>query len=61
MFLAKPHVHRYAYDWRTRTPLIQRATQQWFADVGDIKEAAVASLANVKVRAQVVLNSSVLP
>lgn len=25
--------HRYPYDWRARTPVIIRATEQWFADV----------------------------
>eukprot|EP00730_Choanoeca_flexa_P002912 TRINITY_DN11226_c0_g1_i2.p1 TRINITY_DN11226_c0_g1~~TRINITY_DN11226_c0_g1_i2.p1 ORF type:complete len:974 (+),score=220.25 TRINITY_DN11226_c0_g1_i2:57-2978(+) len=44
-----PHHHRYAYDWRTRTPLIQRATQQWFADVSELKTAAAKAVDTVKI------------
>jgi isoleucyl-tRNA synthetase len=40
--------HKYPYDWRTKLPVIVRATEQWFADVGSIKELALASLANVE-------------
>ncbi len=40
--------HKYPYDWRTKLPVIVRATEQWFADVGSIKDAALASLANVE-------------
>jgi isoleucyl-tRNA synthetase len=40
--------HKYPYDWRTKLPVIVRATEQWFADVGSIKEAALASLADVE-------------
>ncbi|KAI9715267.1 MAG: hypothetical protein M1812_006078 [Candelaria pacifica] len=41
------YIHKYPYDWRTKQPVIIRATEQWFADVGSIKHAAVASLDNV--------------
>ncbi|KAL1898557.1 isoleucine-tRNA ligase [Sporothrix stenoceras] len=40
--------HKYPYDWRTKKPIIIRATAQWFADVDLIKEPAVASLQNVQ-------------
>ncbi|KAH8690083.1 putative isoleucyl-tRNA synthetase [Talaromyces proteolyticus] len=40
--------HKYPYDWRSKRPVIIRATEQWFADVADIRDAAVASLADVK-------------
>ncbi|CAK7215400.1 isoleucine-tRNA ligase [Sporothrix bragantina] len=40
--------HKYPYDWRTKKPIIIRATAQWFADVDVIKEPAVASLQNVQ-------------
>ena len=40
--------HKYPYDWRTKLPVIVRATEQWFADVGSIKQVALASLANVE-------------
>ena len=40
--------HKYPYDWRTKKPVVIRATAQWFADVGRIKEEALAALDNVK-------------
>ncbi|EFW98484.1 isoleucyl-tRNA synthetase [Grosmannia clavigera kw1407] len=40
--------HKYPYDWRTKKPIIVRATAQWFADVAEIKAAAVASLQTVQ-------------
>ncbi|EPE09581.1 isoleucyl-trna synthetase [Ophiostoma piceae UAMH 11346] len=40
--------HKYPYDWRTKKPIIVRATAQWFADVALIKKPAVASLQNVQ-------------
>lgn len=40
--------HKYPYDWRSKLPVIVRATEQWFADVGSIKDDAVQSLADVK-------------
>ncbi len=42
------YIHKYPYDWRTKQPVIVRATAQWFADVGSIKGAALASLENVR-------------
>jgi len=40
--------HKYPYDWRTKRPIIVRATAQWFADVGVIKNVSVDSLENVE-------------
>ena len=40
--------HNYPYDWRTKKPLIVRATEQWFANVGDIRGDALAALETVK-------------
>ncbi|KAI9673352.1 MAG: isoleucine-tRNA ligase [Trizodia sp. TS-e1964] len=39
--------HRYPYDWRTKLPLIIRATEQWFANVASIRDEAIKSLDNV--------------
>ncbi|KAK9374354.1 tRNA synthetases class I-domain-containing protein [Lipomyces chichibuensis] len=39
--------HKYPYDWRSKKPVIIRATAQWFADLGSIKDKAVTSLDNV--------------
>lgn len=40
--------HKYPIDWRTKQPVIVRATEQWFADVEGIKAAALQSLQNVE-------------
>ncbi|KAF3936550.1 hypothetical protein ABW19_dt0202011 [Dactylella cylindrospora] len=40
--------HKYPYDWRTKLPIIQRATPQWFAGVDQIKDAAVAAIDNIE-------------
>lgn len=42
------YMHSSPYDWRTKEPVIVRATAQWFADVSSIREETVASLDNVK-------------
>ena len=43
------HIHRYPYDWRTKTPVLIRSTKQWFASVRDLKQEAMAALENVSV------------
>ena len=40
--------HKYPYDWRTKLPVIVRATEQWFADVGNIKNTALSHVKDVK-------------
>ncbi|CAG8624075.1 4995_t:CDS:10, partial [Ambispora gerdemannii] len=35
------HTHKYPYDWRTKKPIILRATSQWFANVKDIQQKAI--------------------
>lgn len=42
------HKHKYPYDWRTKLPVIVRATEQWFADVGSVKDQALSSLDEVR-------------
>ncbi|KAK4204000.1 putative isoleucyl-tRNA synthetase [Triangularia verruculosa] len=44
----KHYKHKYPYDWRTKKPIIIRATAQWFADVGSIKNQALAALEEVR-------------
>lgn len=39
--------HKYPYDWRTKKPIIIRATAQWFADVAGIKNEALKALEDV--------------
>ena len=42
------HIHKYPIDWRTKQPVIIRATEQWFADVDSLKLDALRSLDPVK-------------
>jgi isoleucyl-tRNA synthetase len=42
------YVHRYPHDWRTKGPVITRATKQWFANVGKLHSAASKALHSVK-------------
>ncbi|XP_030051872.1 isoleucine--tRNA ligase, mitochondrial [Microcaecilia unicolor] len=41
-------VHSYPYDWRTKKPVIIRASKQWFVNVADIKAGAQELLKKVK-------------
>ncbi|KAF9968088.1 hypothetical protein BGZ70_006750 [Mortierella alpina] len=43
------YVHKYPYDWRTKKPVILRATSQWFANVGTIKDDAMKAIETVKI------------
>lgn len=40
--------HKYPIDWRTKQPVITRATAQWFANVEDIKDASMKAIRDVK-------------
>ncbi|KAI2628066.1 isoleucyl-tRNA synthetase [Hypomontagnella submonticulosa] len=40
--------HKYPYDWRTKQPVVIRATEQWFADVESIKQEALAALDTIR-------------
>lgn len=35
------YVHSYPYDWRTKKPIILRASQQWFVNTEAIKGKAI--------------------
>lgn len=41
-------VHSYPHCWRTKTPLIYRATEQWFASVDGFRQAALAAVEQVQ-------------
>ena len=43
----QPYLHRYPYDWRTKTPVLIRSTKQWFASVKDLKQEAMSALEDV--------------
>jgi isoleucyl-tRNA synthetase len=40
--------HKYPIDWRTKQPVITRATEQWFANVESIKDASMRAIADVQ-------------
>ncbi|KAH8548878.1 Isoleucyl-tRNA synthetase [Umbelopsis sp. PMI_123] len=48
-FLVKeqPYKHKYPYDWRTKKPVMLRATAQWFANVENLQKEAVDALRTV--------------
>ncbi|GAA6059397.1 hypothetical protein JCM10212_003629 [Sporobolomyces blumeae] len=39
--------HKFPYDWRTKKPVIFRASSQWFANLENVKEDAVKALESV--------------
>ncbi len=41
------YAHRYPYDWRTKKPVIFRATEQWFASVEGFRQQALEAIAAV--------------
>lgn len=41
------YIHSYPYDWRSKKPVVIRATPQWFADLHDVKGLALDSLKGV--------------
>lgn len=42
--LNKNYVHSYPYDWRSKKPVIQRATPQWFVNLDRIKPYALEAI-----------------
>ncbi|MGI6030696.1 MAG: isoleucine--tRNA ligase [Eubacteriales bacterium] len=47
--LAVQHMtHSYPHCWRCKNPIIFRATEQWFASVGDFKEKAIEEARKVQ-------------
>ncbi|MGV0168822.1 isoleucine--tRNA ligase [Furfurilactobacillus sp. WILCCON 0119] len=43
-----PYTHSYPFDWRTKKPIIFRATPQWFASVSSFRQQILDALADVK-------------
>lgn len=43
------YVHSYPYDWRTKKPVIIRASKQWFVDLAALRPLALSSLSDVKI------------
>jgi len=50
MLAAEPEIfkHRYPYDWRTKKPIIVRATNQWFINLSSLKATAARALEGVQ-------------
>jgi len=40
-------VHSYPHDWRTKQPLITRASKQWFVDTTKLKHRALVSFTDL--------------
>lgn len=47
LFATREIMHQYPHCWRCHEPIIFRATEQWFASVDDIKEAALEAIKGV--------------
>ena len=43
------YIHSYPYDWRTKKPVLLRASKQWFMDTGTLQPKALEALKNVKI------------
>ena len=43
-----PYKHSYPFDWRTKKPVIFRATPQWFASVDKIRDKILKAIDDVK-------------
>ncbi|KAF2720721.1 isoleucyl-tRNA synthetase [Polychaeton citri CBS 116435] len=47
LFASHPFTHKNPIDWRTKQPVIVRATAQWFADVSAIRSRSLDALSSV--------------
>ncbi len=49
LLLAEERItHRYGHCWRCKTPIIYRATEQWFLRVSELKEKMIEEIERVK-------------
>lgn len=48
MLATQKIVHQYPHCWRCNSPIIYRATEQWFCSVNDFKDEAVKAIEEVK-------------
>ncbi|KAI8092665.1 tRNA synthetases class I-domain-containing protein [Halteromyces radiatus] len=55
LMLEKDYIHKYPYDWRTKQPVMLRATAQWFANVEQLQIKAVEALKNTRMIPEVSL------
>lgn len=48
LFSLKKIIHQYPHCWRCKSPILFRATDQWFCSVDDFKDAAVDAINTVE-------------
>lgn len=48
LFAMKKIIHQYPHCWRCKSPILFRATQQWFCSIEDFKDKALEAIKNVK-------------
>ncbi len=48
LLLEEPLKHSYPFDWRTKKPIIFRATDQWFVSIEKMRQDILDALENVK-------------
>lgn len=48
LLLQKPYSHKYPYDWRSKKPVITRATSQWFASIEGLREKVLKAANEVQ-------------
>ena len=48
LFASEEIIHSYPHCWRCKSPIIFRATPQWFCSVDSFKDAAIEACENVK-------------
>ncbi|XP_023614364.1 isoleucine--tRNA ligase, mitochondrial [Myotis lucifugus] len=48
LLLEEKLVHSYPYDWRTKKPVVIRASKQWFINIAELKATAKELLKKVK-------------
>ncbi len=42
------YAHKYPYDWRTKKPVIYRATEQWFVSIAGFRDDALKAIGDVR-------------
>ncbi|XP_015438949.1 PREDICTED: isoleucine--tRNA ligase, mitochondrial [Dufourea novaeangliae] len=41
--------HSYPYDWRTKQPVLIRASNQWFININSVRDNVIDSIADIKI------------
>ena len=47
LFAIQKIIHQYPHCWRCKSPIIYRATEQWFCSIDDFKEDAIKAITDV--------------